>query len=219
MGKRKLKSTAKINRSLAISIILFFIVAGIALYIVLNKGRIFNTNLVAVSENNTQSITQTIEVEADKKYLSATDDEEANLTVKIDGIQETEGIEYISSDEEVLEVDENGVITAQSVGMATVTAKKGELTATTDIHVIKPIKSMNLTSTSKSIKVGNDLQLKLTTTPSDGSIETLTYTSSDESIATVNANGIVTGVSKGKVTITVHDDYTDKEKSVTLTIK
>lgn len=219
MGKRKLKSTAKINRSLAISIILFFIVAGIALYIVLNKGRVFNTNLVAVSENNTQSITQTIEVEADKKYLSATDDEEANLTVKIDGIQETEGIEYISSDEEVLEVDENGVITAQSVGMATVTAKKGELTATTDIHVIKPIKSMNLTSTSKSIKVGNDLQLKLTTTPSDGSIETLTYTSSDESIATVNANGIVTGVSKGKVTITVHDDYTDKEKSVTLTIK
>ncbi len=219
MGKRKLKSTAKINRSLAISIILFLIVAGIALYIVLNKGRIFNTNLVAVSENNTQSITQTIEVEADKKYLSATDDEEANLTVKIDGIQETEGIEYISSDEEVLEVDENGVITAQSVGMATVTAKKGELTATTDIHVIKPIKSMNLTSTSKSIKVGNDLQLKLTTTPSDGSIETLTYTSSDESIATVNANGIVTGVSKGKVTITVHDDYTDKEKSVTLTIK
>lgn len=219
MGKRKLKSTAKINRSLAISIILFLIVAGIALYIVLNKGRIFNTNLVAVSENNTQSITQTIEVEADKKYLSATDDEEANLTVKIDGIQETEGIEYISSDEEVLEVDENGVITAQSVGMATVTAKKGELTATTDIHVIKPIKSMNLTSTSKSIKVGNDLQLKLTTTPSDGSIETLTYTSSDESIATVNANGIVTGVSKGKVTITLHDDYTDKEKSVTLTIK
>ncbi len=219
MGKRKLKSTAKINRSLAISIILFLIVAGIALYIVLNKGRVFNTNLVAVSENNTQSITQTIEVEADKKYLSATDDEEANLTVKIDGIQETEGIEYISSDEEVLEVDENGVITAQSVGMATVTAKKGELTATTDIHVIKPIKSMNLTSTSKSIKVGNDLQLKLTTTPSDGSIETLTYTSSDESIATVNANGIVTGVSKGKVTITVHDDYTDKEKSVTLTIK
>ena len=219
MGKRKLKSTAKINRSLAISIILFLIVAGIALYVVLNKGRVFNTNLVAVSENNTQSITQTIEVEADKKYLSATDDEEANLTVKIDGIQETEGIEYISSDEEVLEVDENGVITAQSVGMATVTAKKGELTATTDIHVIKPIKSMNLTSTSKSIKVGNDLQLKLTTTPSDGSIETLTYTSSDESIATVNANGIVTGVSKGKVTITVHDDYTDKEKSVTLTIK
>lgn len=78
---------------------------------------------------------------------------------------------------------------------------------------------MNLTCTSKSIKVGNDLQLKLTTTPSDSSIETLTYSSSDESIATVNSNGIVTGVSKGKVTITVHDEYTDKEKSVTITIK
>ncbi len=219
MKKKKLKSTAKINRALASSIIIFLIIAGIALYIILNKGKVFNKNLIAISENETQSITQTIELETDKKYLSVTSEEEANLTVKIDGVEETEGIEYISSDEEIAEVDENGVVTAKEVGMATITAKKGELTATTDLHIIKPIKSMKLTSTSKSIKVGNDLQLKLTTTPSDGSIETLTYTSSDESIATVNANGIVTGVSKGKVTITVYDEYTDEEKSVDLTIR
>lgn len=219
MKKKKLKSTAKINRALASSIIIFLIIAGIALYIILNKGKVFNKNLIAISENETQSITQTIELETDKKYLSVTSEEEANLTVKIDGVEETEGIEYISSDEEIAEVDENGVVTAKEVGMATITAKKGELTATIDLHIIKPIKSMKLTSTSKSIKVGNDLQLKLTTTPSDGSIETLTYTSSDESIATVNANGIVTGVSKGKVTITVYDEYTDEEKSVDLTIR
>ncbi len=217
--KKKLKSPEKINRSLIISIVLFLIVAGIALYIVLSKGKVLNVNLVELSENPAQSITQTIEVETDKNYLSITDKEKANLTVKIDDAETTDGIEYISSDEDIAKVDEDGVITPKAVGTATITVKKDELTDTIDIHVIKPIKTMNLTCTSKSIKVGNDLQLKLTTTPSDSSIETLTYSSSDESIATVNSNGIVTGVSKGKVTITVHDEYTDKEKSVTITIK
>ena len=57
------------------------------------------------------------------------------------------------------------------------------------------------------------------TKPSDANIETLEYESSDEEIATVNSNGIVTGVSPGKVTITVIDTYTETEKSVTVTIK
>ena len=61
--------------------------------------------------------------------------------------------------------------------------------------------------------------MKLQVTPSDAYIGTLKYISSDENIATVNANGIVTGVSKGKVTITVKDKYTGIEKSVNLTIK
>ena len=60
--------------------------------------------------------------------------------------------------------------------------------------------------------------MKLQVTPSGASTDTLTYESSDEEIATVNGNGIVTGVSKGKVTITVRDTYTGAEKHVTLTI-
>ena len=61
--------------------------------------------------------------------------------------------------------------------------------------------------------------MKLKTTPSGASVSTLKYSSSDEEIATVNANGIVTGISAGKVTITVTDEYTGKEESVDLTIR
>jgi hypothetical protein len=114
--KKKLKSPEKINRSLIISIILFLIVAGIALYIVLSKGKVLNVNLVELSENPAQSITQTIEVETDKNYLSITDKEKANLTVKIDDTETTDGIEYISSDEDIAKVDEDGVITPKAVG-------------------------------------------------------------------------------------------------------
>ena len=45
------------------------------------------------------------------------------------------------------------------------------------------------------------------------------FIGSDEEIATVNSNGIVTGVAPGKVTITIYDSYTDTEKSVNLTIR
>ena len=61
--------------------------------------------------------------------------------------------------------------------------------------------------------------MKLTAKPSDANIETLQYKSSDEEIATVNSNGIVTAVAPGTVTITVTDRYSELEKSVKLTIK
>ena len=61
--------------------------------------------------------------------------------------------------------------------------------------------------------------MKLVAKPSDASIDTLKYESSDESIATVNSNGIVTGVAPGTVTITVMDKYSELEKSLKLTIK
>ena len=78
---------------------------------------------------------------------------------------------------------------------------------------------MTFTTTSSSIRVGKDLQVKLQMQPSNASIDPITYTSSDESIATVNQNGIVTGVSKGTVTITVNDAYTGTTKTVKLTVK
>lgn len=222
MKKKKLKSVEKINKSLIRSIIVFVIFAVIALFIILNKGNIFGFSLMQISVPEmlgTEELTQTIEVSVDKEYISVTDKETEQVIVKIDGLEATEGIEFLSSDDSIITVDETGLIKAKSAGVATITAKKDELAATVDVHAIVPIKKMTLTCTSASIKVGNDLQLKLTTTPSDSSIETITFSSSDESIATVNANGIVTGVSKGKVTITATDSYTGTEKSVKITIK
>ena len=104
-------------------------------------------------------------------------------------------------------------------GKATITATKDDLEATVDLHVITPITSMTFTATNSNIRVGKSLQMKLITKPSGASIETLKYESSDEDIATVNSNGIVTGVAPGKVTITVTDTYTGESKSVNLTIR
>ena len=141
------------------------------------------------------------------------------MTVSKDGEIITEGVEFESSNEDVVEINEDNELEAVSDGKATIKAKYDGLEATADIRVIIPIKSMSFTTTNKTIRVGKDLQMKLKLTPSNASTDTLTYTSSDEEIATVNSNGIVTGVAPGKVTITIYDSYTDTEKSVGLTIR
>ena len=53
------------------------------------------------------------------------------------------------------------------------------------------------------LAVGSDLQLSATVEPYNASVKGVEWSSSDESIATVNEKGVVTGVQKGEVTITV----------------
>ncbi len=65
------------------------------------------------------------------------------------------------------------------------------------------ITSINFTQENISIKKGSKQKLVLVIKPSSLSTSKLTWTSSDESIATVDSNGVVTGIKNGKVTITV----------------
>ena len=105
------------------------------------------------------------------------------MTVSKDGEIITEGVEFESSNEDVVEINEDNELEAVSDGKATIKAKYDGLEATADIRVIIPIKSMSFTTTNKTIRVGKDLQMKLKLTPSNASTDTLTYTSSDEEIA------------------------------------
>ena len=209
------------KKSLKISIILFIITAICALYLVLNKGHIGNISLVSTSIKEGQDVVKpNLTLELEKKYLSSVDKEDTSkMTVYIDAETVTTGVEFISSNEDVVKINENNELVPVSDGTAEITAKYDGVIATEKIEVITPIKTMNFTTTSSTIRVGKDLQLKLKVTPSDAYIGTLTYTSSDEEIATVSPNGIVTGIAPGKVSITLYDSYTNTEKIVNLTIK
>ncbi len=208
------------NKSLIISICIFIIVGMSALLLILNKGHIGEIGLVSLKDNSeikNQNMPK-LELMLEKKYLSSKAQEEAILSATVDGEKIKEGIEYKSSDENIAKIVDGKVVAIKN-GKVFITAIYDGQTDTKDIQVITPIKNINFTSTSKSIRVGKELQMKLQVTPSDANINTLKYTSSNEEIATVNANGIVTGISTGKVTITVEDEYTGEEKSIDLTIR
>lgn len=206
------------EKSLKISIIVFVIVALIALYLVVNKGHVGNTSLVATEGEEVVIPKLTLELE--KKYLSSKDkNDKCKMTVSMDSEYVTTGVKFVSSNEDVAKINEDNEIVPVSDGKAEITAIYDGVEATEKIEVITPIKSMTFTTTNSTIRVGKDLQLKLKVTPSDAYMNTISYTSSDESIATVSPNGIVTGVAPGKVTITLFDSYTETTKTVNLNVK
>ncbi len=114
---------------------------------------------------------------------------------------------YASSDESVVTVDENGKITAVGEGTATVTvvsASDPDVKETVTVKV-NPPKNPGYTIVvpeSVNINEGETKNLGVIITPDDGTIKPV-YTSGDESIITVDADGNITGIKAGVTTITV----------------
>ena len=232
MGRKK-KSTRKINASLIKAILLVLIIGGVALWFVLQKGIIkgYNVVLKDTQENLEAQVIEeakkaaTLSMSIDKKFLgystskNATQ-ETAQASVKLDDeVLPLDGsLQFASSNEEVVSVSPAGVITAKDIGVATISVTdKYNHVASEDIEVILPIQKLSLSNVGTN-RVGKQLQLKLVTTPNGASVNTLSYSSSNEGIATVNRNGIVKGVTPGTVTITVTDEYTGISDSVKITV-
>ena len=210
----------KSKKALMISIIVFVVVALFALYLVLNKGHIGSFNLVSLSDDDSEKILPKLEIMLDKQYISSKDSEDvAKITATIDGEDATGSVNYEVSDSKIAAINENNEVVPLKEGKVIIKGTYDGIEAEAKLEVITPIKTMSFTSTNSTIRVGKDLQLKLKVTPSDASMAPLKYTTSDESVATVSPNGIVTGIAPGKVTITLLDAYTGIEKKVNLTIK
>lgn len=71
------------------------------------------------------------------------------------------------------------------------------------IEVKTPVMSVSLDTSSLRLNVGETFTLTATVLPSNATEKSITYTSSNPSIATVDKNGKVTAISKGTATITV----------------
>ena len=112
-------------------------------------------------------------------------------------------VTWSSSNSSVATV-QGGTVTGVAEGTATITATAGGKSATCQVTVSKkvvPVTAIEFIETDHSVYIGKTLQLSVKTTPSNAT-EVPVLTSSDESIATVDENWKVTGVSLGEVTIT-----------------
>lgn len=129
--------------------------------------------------------------------------ETLTATVKPDNATD-KTVTWSSSDENVATIDASGKVTAIKKGSATITAQAGEKTAKCTVTVYKeiPVSSIELDKTSLSLVVGDEVTLNATVKPDDATDKTVTWSSSDSSIATVDANGKVTAMKEGTATIT-----------------
>lgn len=116
-------------------------------------------------------------------------------------------IEWTSSDEEVVTVDATGLITAVGAGEAdvTATAKDVNISSTTHVKVVITPTGVEAPETLELVTNGeNSKNLDAKMTPEDATEVKLAYESSDESVATVDENGLVTAVDDGECTITTY---------------
>lgn len=130
-------------------------------------------------------------------------------------------INYTSSDDAVATVSGAGEVTAVAAGDATITAAVDgtALSAACKVTVLPAIESVELNYTTLSLRPEGTAQLTYTVAPEEALADNVTYTSSDEAVATVDAEGNVTAVADGTATITVDVNGVTAECEVTVSTK
>ncbi len=186
--------------------------------------RVFNVN----KTNGTLTITP-VSVPATSITLNASSQnlitgESFTLTATVEPAKTTDTVVWSSSNEVVATVSD-GTVTAAKAGTTEITATAGNVKATCTVTVSDPVykvTDIKLTAApSRRIAAGKKVQLKASIAPSNATDKSVTWTSSNKKVATVNAKGLVTfkkNAGGKKVTITATaKDGSKKFAKITLT--
>lgn len=145
---------------------------------------------------------KTAEYTLNKTTLSLEEGQTQQLTVS-SSLDNEFTVEYKSSDATIATVSASGLVTAVKAGEATITATVEETELTCKVTVTeaaKPVEySYALSKTEITIVEGGYQDISVTVTPNK--TISVTYTSANTAIATVNANGRITAVAVGETTI------------------
>ena len=153
----------------------------------------------------------------------------AKLTGNLENVQPSKKnkLTWESSDPAVATV-KNGTVTGKTEGTALITCTAlledgTELKASVPVTVEISVASLSAKTKAYTAYTGYSLEpVELVFKPDNATCKTVSWSSADESVATVDENGVITGVKEGKTTITaVSNELTDgkqKPKAVTVTV-
>ncbi len=115
-----------------------------------------------------------------------------------------EPIVWRSSDESVLTVDQNGKVTLKKAGNAAIivtSANNANVQATCNVTVTKAVTGVSLDYKTKDMYVGETFRLTYTVKPADSHNASVSWISTNTSVATVDGTGLVTARAVGSTTI------------------
>ena len=174
----------------------------------------FKTKPIAVTGVTIEPKTVSVDVDATTKLNSTVAPSTAT----------NKAVSYKSSDEAVATVSSNGTVTGVAEGDATitVTTQDGNKSDTATVTVKKAVVNVTgvtLDKSTLSLEEGATATLIATIEPSNASYKAVRFTSSDDAIATVDDNGLVTAVTAGTADITVESIENGSKTAVcTLTV-
>ncbi|WP_455600371.1 Ig-like domain-containing protein, partial [Cloacibacillus sp.] len=136
-------------------------------------------------------------------------------------------VEWKSSDEKIASVSENGEVVAHNPGETVVTAtalgtKEGTVVSADCLVTVTaptvPVESVKISPEGTTLKIGDTLRFTANILPANADYKGVTWKSSDEKIAAVDANGGVTALAVGFATITVTTDDGLKTAEATVSV-
>lgn len=129
--------------------------------------------------------------------------ETISLKYNVEPKESVKDVEWISENSNIAEVNNEGFVTAKNNGETVITAKLGN---STDVCIVKvvsiPVESVSLDKKTLELVKGEKGVLKATIMPENADNKSITWSSSNESIATVDENGVVNALSIGNCEIT-----------------
>ena len=131
------------------------------------------------------------------------------------------GVTWKSFNEQVCTVSDEGLVTATGIGSTLVTATTvdGGLTANCIVKVIQHVEKVSLNKVALELKVNESEQLIANVSPDNADNKTLTWSSSNNQVATVDANGNVQALKAGEAWIkAVSEDNKEAKDSCKVTI-
>lgn len=144
-----------------------------------------------------------LELTKEKTTIKVGDKETIGYSVSPSNVTE-KIVTWTSSNTSIAIVDNKGEITGKKAGTATITAQIGSIFKNVEVTILnKEVKVEKITiSGNTSVTIGNQIVLKTIVIPSNATDQKISWKSSDESIATVDSDGLVKGIKVGEVTIT-----------------
>lgn len=140
-----------------------------------------------------------------KTSVELTEGESVSLSATVSPSDATDKtVTWSSGNPQVASVNE-GVVSAIRAGSAVITARAGANSATCSVTVLAKIiyvSSISLDQTSLELYTGGSASLKATVSPDDATDKSVTWSSSDESVVLVSAEGVVSAKNQGEATVT-----------------
>lgn len=125
---------------------------------------------------------------------------------------------YSSSNPSILTVNSIGRVTGVSLGTAKIFLKAGDIQKTVKITVVneKMVSSIEVSNFDNKMSVDSTQNLSVSLFPTDARDQSISYSSSDKSVATVSNSGVISAKAKGKTTITIKAGKAEKKLSLTV---
>lgn len=165
-------------------------------------GKLKDTCVVYVSNDKTM----VTNIKLNKTNINLGNGMTTKLVATVEPKDATEQqVVWSSSNPKIVSVDQKGNIKALQVGKATITATSSnglQAQCTVNVPSVK-ITKITLNKSSAQIIKGKTFNIKTSITPVNAANKSLSYTSSNDKIASVDSNGVIRANNLGTVTIKV----------------